>query len=84
MIIALHGGLTLELLAGIIGGYICAAIYFIYAHYRMYKTKYYNEAYVYFSVGKKLIIYLGFLIINLCLAYLLFWLFTFVLLYFFQ
>jgi hypothetical protein len=83
MFIALHGGLTGEMLFSIIGSYIFTAIYLIYAHYRTYKTKYYSEEYIYFSTGKKVIMYLGFILVNLVFAYLLFWLFTFVLLYLF-
>lgn len=81
MAIALHGGLTGEMLFCIFGSYICTAIYLVYAHYRAYKTKFYSEEYVYFPSGKKVVMYLGFLIVNLIFAYLLFWLFTFVLLY---
>lgn len=65
--IALHGGLTTEMVYGMGGGFIGAAICFVYAHYKMYKTAYYNEEYIYFSTGRKLILYLGFLIVNLCL-----------------
>lgn len=79
MIIALSCGPTQEILFSLFGGFIGAAIFVVYAHYKMYKTKYYSEEYVYFSVVRKLFIYLGFLIVNLCFATLLFWIFTFAL-----
>lgn len=82
--IALHGGLTIEMVYGMGGGFIGAAICFVYAHYKMYKTEYYNEEYVYFSTGRKLILYLGFLIVNLCFATLLFWIFSFALFFVFR
>ena len=37
-----------------------------FTHYKVYKTDYYNEEYVYFSAGKKVLLYLLFLAINLC------------------
>lgn len=84
MIISLSCGPTLEILLSLYGGFIGAAILVVYAHYKMYKTKYYNEEYAYFSLGRKLIIYLGFLIVNLCFATLLFWIFSFILLFVFK
>ncbi|MBE8725546.1 hypothetical protein [Flavobacterium hungaricum] len=78
MIIALHGGFTLELLYSLVGGFIAAIAFVVYVHYRVSKTEYYREEYVYFSEGRKLLIYFGFLIVILCFAYLLFWIFTFI------
>lgn len=80
MIIALScgGGLTVEFLYSLAGGFIAAILCIVYAHYRVSKTEYYKEEYIYFSTGRKLLLYFGFLIVNLCFAYLLLWIFTFI------
>lgn len=78
MIIALHGGMTAEMLYSFLSGFVAAVAGVVYAHYRVYKTAYYQEEYTYFSTGKKLLIYFVFLMVNLCFACLLFWIFTFI------
>ncbi|MEN2415606.1 hypothetical protein [Flavobacterium mesophilum] len=45
---------------------IIAVIFLGFTHYKAYKTDYYNEEYVYFSDGKKVLLYLLFLALNLC------------------
>jgi hypothetical protein len=79
MPIALHGGFTEEMIFGLSGGFILALIYFIFVHYRIHKSKYYNEEYVYFSSGRKIILYLGFFVVNFCVAYAIFLIFTIIL-----
>ncbi|BFM43597.1 hypothetical protein CFS9_22380 [Flavobacterium sp. CFS9] len=76
MTVALHGGLYEEMIYGISGGFVLAFLYFILTHYKVYKSEYYNEEYVYFSSGRKFFLYIGFLIVNLCVAYLLFFIFA--------
>ena len=76
MIIALHGGLSREMIFGIAGGFSIAILFFIFIHYRMFKSEYYNEEYVYFSSGRKIVLYFGFLMVNFVLAYGLFFVFT--------
>jgi hypothetical protein len=76
--IALHGGFSEEMIYGLGGGFFIALLFFIFRHYRMYKSDYYNEEYVYFSSGRKFILYLGFLVVNLCVAYALFFIFMLV------
>jgi hypothetical protein len=49
-------------------GLILVIVFLFFTHYKAYKTEYYNEEYVYFSSGKKALIYLGFLAINLCIV----------------
>lgn len=78
MIIALHGGLSYEMIYGLGGGFIMALLFFIFIHYRIYKGEYYNKEYVYFSSGRKVVIYLGFLIVNFCVAYIIFFVFMLV------
>ncbi len=56
---------------------IIAFLYFV--HYKVYKSQYYRVKYVHFSTGKKCLIYITFLIINLCIAPVL--IFIFVLLF---
>ena len=73
--IALHGGFSEQMIYGLAGGFITALLFFIVIHFRVYKSEYYNEEYVYFSSGKKLALYLVFLVVNLCLAYFLFFIF---------
>lgn len=75
MIIALHG-ITAEIIFSFLGAFVSIIIYLIWVHYNVYKTKYYNDEFRYFAVEKKLILYLGFLIANLCVAFLLFLLLT--------
>lgn len=76
--IALHGGLYEEMIYGLGGGIIIAVLFLIFIHYKIYKSPYYNEEYVYFSSGRKIILYLGFIIVNLLVAYFLFFVFTIV------
>ncbi len=45
---------------------IITIVFLSFTHYKVYKTDYYNEEYVYFSSGKKVLLYLLFLAINLC------------------
>jgi len=78
MIIALHGGLSEEMIFGLGGGFITAVLFFIFIHYRVYKSEYYNEEYVYFSSARKVSIYLGFLFVNFCVAYIIFFVFMLV------
>lgn len=47
---------------------ILIVVFLGFTHYKAYKTQYYNEEYVYFSAGKKALIYLLFLAINLCVV----------------
>lgn len=77
MIIALHG-VPSEIIFSVFGGSISIIAYLIWVHYSVYKTKYYNDEFRYFAVEKRLIIYIGFLLANLCVAFLLFWLLTFI------
>ncbi|WP_291146179.1 hypothetical protein [Flavobacterium sp. UBA7680] len=77
MIIALHG-IPAEMIFSLLGAFIAVIIYLIWVHYSVYKTKYYNDEFKYFSVEKRLILYLGFLLANLGVAFLLFWLLTFI------
>jgi len=78
MIVALHGGLYKEMIYGLAGGFITAVVFFIFIHYRVYKSDYYNEQYVYYSSGRKLIIYIGFLLVNFFVVYIIFFVFTMV------
>jgi hypothetical protein len=75
MIIALHG-VPSEIIFSGVGGFLSVIAYLIWVHYSVYKTKYYNDEFKYFAVEKRLIIYIGFLLANLCVAFLLFWLLT--------
>lgn len=75
MIIALHG-VPAEMIFSLLGAFISVVIYLIWVHYSVYKTKYYNDEFRYFSVEKRLILYLGFLLANLGVTFLLFWLLT--------
>ncbi|TDO97770.1 hypothetical protein EV145_109131 [Flavobacterium sp. 245] len=75
MIIALHG-VPSEFIFSSVGGFISVIAYLIWVHYSVSKTKYYNDEFKYFAVEKRLIIYIGFLLGNLCVAFLLFWLVT--------
>lgn len=77
MIIALHG-VPAEMIFSLLGAFISVVIYLIWVHYSVYKTKYYNDEFRYFAVEKRLILYLGFLLANLGVAFLLFWLLTFI------
>lgn len=72
MIIALHGGLSEGMIFGLGGGFISALLFFIFIHYRIYKSEYYNKEYVYFASGRKAAIYIGFLVVNFCVAYIIF------------
>lgn len=47
-------------------GFIVILGVLFYTHYKVYTSKYYNEEYVYFSAGKKVLLYLLFLAINIC------------------
>jgi hypothetical protein len=75
MMFALHG-VPSEIILSVIGGSLSVIVYLIWVHYSVYKTKYYNDEYKYFAVEKRLILYIGFLLANLCVAFLLFWLLT--------
>ncbi|WP_264552277.1 hypothetical protein [Flavobacterium sp. N2038] len=75
MRIALHG-VPSEIILSVVGGSLSVIVYLIWVHYSVYKTKYYNDEFKYFAVEKRLIIYIGFLLANLCVAFLLFWLLT--------
>lgn len=75
MIIALHG-VPAEMIFSLLSASVSVVIYLIWVHYSVYKTKYYNDEFKYFTVQKRLIIYLGFLLANLGVAFLLFWLLT--------
>ncbi|WPO80756.1 hypothetical protein [Flavobacterium sp. KACC 22761] len=77
MIIALHGGFSMEMIYGFGATLITIAVFLIYIHYRIYKSEYYNEEYVYFSSWKKLFLYIGFLMVSLFIAVGLFWIFSF-------
>ncbi|MCP2027080.1 cell division protein FtsL [Flavobacterium sp. HSC-32F16] len=77
MIIALHG-VPAEMIFSLFGAFITIVIYMIWVHYSVYKTKYYNDEFKYFTVEKRLILYLSFLLANLFVAFLLFWLLTFI------
>ncbi|MEN2488165.1 hypothetical protein AAYQ05_10255 [Flavobacterium sp. B11] len=74
--IALHGGFSEEMLYGLGGGFIVAVFFLIVIHFRIYQSSYYNEEYVYFSSGKKIALYLGFITVNLIVAYFLFFVST--------
>lgn len=57
-------------------GLIVVILFFLFlSHYGVYKSGYYNEEFVYFSTGRKFLLYIGFLIINLCIIPLLIFLF---------
>lgn len=45
---------------------ILTVVFLSFTHYKVYKTDYYNEEYVYFSASKKFVLYLLFLAINIC------------------
>lgn len=77
MIIGLHG-IPAEMVFSLFGAFIAVVIYLIWVHYSVYKTKYYNDQFKYFAVEKRLLLYLGFLSANLVVAFLLFWLLTFI------
>ena len=49
-------------------GLILIIAFLCFTHYKAYKTQYYNEEYVYFSTGRKFLIYIGFLALNFCLV----------------
>jgi len=66
------------MLYGLGGGFIVAVLFFIFIHYRVYKSNYYKDEFVYFSSEKKVVFYIGFLIVNFFVAYIL--LFVFMLL----
>ncbi|KAF2509957.1 hypothetical protein EYY60_10565 [Flavobacterium zhairuonense] len=68
MIIALHGGFSMEMIYGFGAALATIAVFLIYIHYRLYRSEYYNEEYVYFSSWKKLFLYIGFLIVSLFIA----------------
>jgi hypothetical protein len=76
MIVALHGGFDEELLYGLGGGFLIVVLFFIFIHYRIYKSQYYNEEFVYFSSARKAALYLGFLLVNFFVAYIIFFVFT--------
>ncbi|KFF06808.1 hypothetical protein B0A68_00805 [Flavobacterium reichenbachii] len=42
-------------------------VFLIFTHYKIYNSQYYTEEFVYFSTGKKLMLYLLFLAVNLCI-----------------
>lgn len=73
--IALHGGFSEEMIYGLGGGFIIAFLFFIFIHYKVYKSEYYNNEYAYFASGRKFILYLGFLAVNLFVAYVVFFVF---------
>ena len=75
MIIALHG-VPAEMVFSLFSAFIAIVIYLIWVHYSVYNTKYYNDKFKYFAVEKRLILYLGFLLGNLGVAFVLFWLLT--------
>jgi hypothetical protein len=75
MRIALHG-VPSEIIFSVIGGSLSVIVYLIWVHYSVYKTKYYNDEFKYFAVEKRLIFYIVFLLANLCVTFLLFWLLT--------
>ncbi|MBS7252643.1 hypothetical protein [Flavobacterium branchiicola] len=75
MIIALHG-VPSQIIFSVLGGSIRVIVYLIWVHYSVYKTKYYNDEFKYFAVEKKLMLYIAFLLANLCVAFILFWLLT--------
>jgi hypothetical protein len=77
MIIALHG-IPSEIIFSVFGGTISVIVYLIWVHYSVYKTKYYNDEFKYFAIEKKLLLYVGFLLGNLCVSFVLFWLLTFI------
>ncbi|WP_026730696.1 hypothetical protein [Flavobacterium denitrificans] len=77
MIIALHGGFSMEMIYVFGAALVTIAVFLIYIHYRLYRSEYYNEEYVYFSAFKKLFLYVGFLIVSLCIAIGLFWILSF-------
>jgi hypothetical protein len=77
MIIALHG-IPSEIIFSFFGGTISVIVYLIWVHYSVYKTKYYNDEFKYFAIEKKLLLYVGFLLGNLCVSFVLFWLLTFI------
>ncbi|KAF2511932.1 hypothetical protein [Flavobacterium foetidum] len=81
MIIALHGGLPLEMLYGLGGGFFVAVLYFIFAHYKMGRTEYYNEEFVYFPTIKKLGLYLVFLFVNSIIGYVVFLISAFIIMW---
>lgn len=54
------------ILAFITGLFMAVALIFI-SHYKVYNSQYYKEEYIDFSVMKKVILYISFLAINLCI-----------------
>ncbi|MEN2415607.1 hypothetical protein [Flavobacterium mesophilum] len=78
MIIALHGGFSMEMIYGFGAALATIAVFIIYMHVRVYRSDYYNEEYVYFSSWKKLFLYLGFLIVSLFISIALFWILSFI------
>ncbi|WP_152561054.1 hypothetical protein [Flavobacterium sp. ASV13] len=48
-------------------GLVLIIVFLCFTHYVAYKTEYYNEEFVYFSSGKKFMIYMGFLALNFCM-----------------
>lgn len=77
MMIALHG-VPAEMIFSLLSAFIAVVIYLIWVHYSACKTEYYKDRFKYFAVQKRLILYLGFLLANLGVAFLLFWLLTFI------
>ncbi len=48
-------------------GLVVTVAFMLYTHYKVYKSEYYKEEFVYFSIGKKIILYVSFLMVNLCI-----------------
>ncbi|MBZ4041806.1 hypothetical protein [Flavobacterium hibisci] len=65
--ISLCGSPPASFMMAFITGLILAVILVFISHYKVYNSQYYKEEYVYFSVSKKVILYLSFLAINLCI-----------------
>lgn len=69
--ISLCGSPPADFILSFIFGLIMAVVLFFISHYKAYKSQYYKEEYVYFSVTKKVMLYVSFLAINLCIFLLL-------------
>jgi hypothetical protein len=65
--ISLCGSPPADFILAFISGLILAVIILFVSHYKAYNSQYYKDEYVYFSVSKKVVLYVSFLAINLCI-----------------
>lgn len=65
--ISLCGSPPLGFILALITGLIIALGFLFISHYKAYNSRYFKEEYVYFPVTKKVILYISFLAINLCI-----------------